>query len=86
MGMLGQPCCLRSCAGDNVTCAEGTCVDINETPVSDQSGPVPGSAGGPCIGDDHLCDENDDLILECVDRVCIEQEGVPDQSVRFMSF
>lgn len=81
MGMLGQPCCMRMCSGENTVCAEGTCVNINEDPVLDQSGPPPGSVGGPCIGDDQLCDENDDLVLECIDRVCVEQLIVLDQSV-----
>lgn len=81
-GMLGQPCCTRACKGDNVTCAEGTCVDVNEEPVFDQSGPLPGTPGGLCIGDDQLCDEDDDVVLECIDRVCVEQSIVSDQFVR----
>eukprot|EP00892_Ulva_mutabilis_P007136 jgi/Ulvmu1/4795/UM020_0080.1 len=80
MGMLGQPCCLRTCAGADLACAEGTCVNINEEPVIDQSGPAPGSPGGACIGDDELCDENDYLELECIDSVCVAQDVVSDQS------
>lgn len=80
-GMLGQPCCMRACAGPNITCAEGTCVDINEEPVIDQSGPLPGALGGRCIGDDQLCDEDDTVALECVDNVCVEPGIVSDQSV-----
>ena len=82
-GTLGQPCCMRACAGSNITCAEGTCVDVNDEPVIDQSGPLPGALGGPCIGDDHLCDENDILTLECVGNVCVEPSIVSDQSVCF---
>ena len=85
-GALGQPCCFQACAGGaSIVCSAGTCVDKAAEQVLDQSGgPLPGQEGGPCIGADAMCDENDEVILECVDLVCKREEGagVLDQSVR----
>jgi hypothetical protein len=83
-GTLGKPCCHQTCVGPNVTCSSGTCIDRTAEPVLDQSGgPLPGQIGGPCIGADGLCDENEDVALECIDGMCQTpmNDGVLDQSV-----
>jgi hypothetical protein len=81
----GELCCNGNCSGEELACSEGTCVDVNEEPVLDQSGPRPGQNGGRCIGADQVCDEDEDLALECVDGFCKAPDVVTDQSVRSLS-
>lgn len=76
-----EPCCGGFCAGKELSCSEGTCVDVNDEPVLDQSGFQPGQEGGKCIGEDQICTEDDEVILECVDGFCRAPEVVRDQSV-----
>jgi hypothetical protein len=81
-GQAGQECCFLQCQGDNLSCSEGTCVDIVNA-VIDQAGPPPGTEGAPCVGQYQECDENDEFALQCVDGKCIlPPQGVLDQSVR----
>lgn len=79
----GEPCCKLTCIGDTLSCSEGTCVDINDVPVLDQSGPQEGQLGGKCIGEDQICDESDEFSLECINGICEDTTpvGVTDQSV-----
>jgi hypothetical protein len=80
-GMINQECCNGVCVGENIECSSGSCVDVTDDPVDDQSGFRPGQEGGPCVGALKLCDEDEDLGLECIDNICQLPQGVNLQSV-----